>query len=113
MLGHTISNNPILGSPKMDTTSRININMKGKAVGPLPTAFRSGEVQEGNKDYEGKLPVTLVDARKLFYVFPGKTDPYVILKLGDQVIRSKKNSQTTVIGSPGEPIWNQVTFLVI
>ncbi|WOH13149.1 hypothetical protein DCAR_0832658 [Daucus carota subsp. sativus] len=80
---------------------------KGKAVGPLPTDFRSGEVQEGNKDYVGELSVTLVDARKLFYVFPGKTDPYVILKLGDQVIRSKKNSQTTVIGSPGEPIWNQ------
>nr|XP_048336499.1 60S ribosomal protein L6-like isoform X4 [Ziziphus jujuba var. spinosa] len=38
----------------------------------------------------------------------GKTDPYVILSLGDQVIRSKKNSETTVIGPPGEPIWNQV-----
>nr|XP_048321655.1 uncharacterized protein LOC125419507 [Ziziphus jujuba var. spinosa] len=36
-----------------------------------------------------------------------KTDPYVILSLGDQVIRSKKNSKTTVIGPPGEPIWNQ------
>lgn len=45
--------------------------------------------------------------------FPGKTDPYVILRLGDQVIRSKKNSQTTVIGRPGEPIWNQVRFLII
>lgn len=43
--------------------------------------------------------------------FLGKTDPYVILSLGDQVIRSKKNSQTTVIGPPGEPIWNQVKFL--
>ena len=38
----------------------------------------------------------------------GNTDPYVILTLGDQVIRSKKNSQTTVIGPPGGPIWNQV-----
>ncbi|XP_060667597.1 vacuolar protein-sorting-associated protein 37 homolog 1 isoform X2 [Ziziphus jujuba] len=38
----------------------------------------------------------------------GKTDPYVILSLGDQVIRSEKNSETTVIGPPGEPIWNQV-----
>lgn len=38
----------------------------------------------------------------------GKTDPYVNLRLGDQVIRSKRNSQTTVIGPPGEPIWNQV-----
>lgn len=39
---------------------------------------------------------------------PGKTDPYVVLRLGNQVIRSKKNSQTTVVGPPGEPIWNQV-----
>ncbi|XP_060674429.1 uncharacterized protein LOC107422498 isoform X1 [Ziziphus jujuba] len=38
----------------------------------------------------------------------GKTDPYVFLSLGDQVIRSKKNSETTVIGPPGEPIWNQL-----
>jgi hypothetical protein len=38
----------------------------------------------------------------------GKTDPYVILSLGDQIMRSKKNSRTTVIGRPGEPIWNQV-----
>ncbi|KAL8105599.1 hypothetical protein AgCh_029413 [Apium graveolens] len=80
---------------------------KGKAVGPLSTDYKSGEVQEGNKDFVGELSVTLVDARKLSYAFPGKTDPYVILRLGDQVIRSKKNSQTTVIGPPGEPIWNQ------
>nr|GLL37570.1 hypothetical protein DCAR_025336 [Ipomoea trifida]GMC53192.1 tricalbin-3-like [Ipomoea batatas]GMC86859.1 tricalbin-3-like [Ipomoea batatas]GMD43661.1 tricalbin-3-like [Ipomoea batatas]GMD88492.1 tricalbin-3-like [Ipomoea batatas] len=45
-----------------------------------------------------------------FPCHPGKTDPYVILRLGDQVIRSKRNSQTTVIGPPGEPIWNQVRF---
>ena len=40
----------------------------------------------------------------------GKTDPYVVLSLGDQLIRSKKNSQTTVLGPSGEPIWNQVNF---
>nr|XP_048323038.1 60S ribosomal protein L6-3-like isoform X2 [Ziziphus jujuba var. spinosa]XP_048323039.1 60S ribosomal protein L6-3-like isoform X2 [Ziziphus jujuba var. spinosa] len=39
----------------------------------------------------------------------GKTDPYVILSLGVQVIRSKKNNETIVIGPPGEPIWNQDT----
>ncbi|KAL1807517.1 hypothetical protein ACET3Z_024507 [Daucus carota] len=81
--------------------------LKGKAVGPVPTDFKSGEMQEGNKDFVGELSVTLVDARKLSYVFLGKTDPYVTLKLGDQAMHSKKNSQTTVIGPPGEPIWNQ------
>lgn len=57
--------------------------------------------------------LTLVDARKLSYVRIGKTDPYVVLRLGDQEIRSKKNSQTTVIGPPGEPIWNQDFLLFV
>ncbi|KAK2997157.1 hypothetical protein RJ639_025075 [Escallonia herrerae] len=86
---------------------------KGKAVGPVPTDFKSGEMQEGNSDFVRELSVTLVDARKLSYVFFGKTDPYVILRLGDQVIRSKKNSQTTVIGAPGEPIWNQDFYMLV
>lgn len=80
---------------------------KGKAVGPISIDFKNGEIQEGNKDFVGELSVTLVDARKLTYFIYGKTDPFVVLSLGDQVIRSKKNSQTTVIGPPGEPIWNQ------
>lgn len=86
---------------------------KGKAVGPVVNDFLSKERQEGNKDYAGELSVTLVDARKLSYVFYGKTDPYVILCMGDQEIRSKKNSQTTVIGPPGEPIWNQDFHMLV
>jgi hypothetical protein len=43
-----------------------------------------------------------------FISLAGKTDPYVTMILGDQVIKSKKNSQTTVTGLPEEPIWNQV-----
>lgn len=80
---------------------------EGKAVGPVSNDIKPGEMQDRNKDFVGELSVTLVDARKLSYIFYGKTDPYVILSLGNQVIRSKKNSQTTVIGPPGEPIWNQ------
>ncbi|KAI5409541.1 hypothetical protein KIW84_055098 [Lathyrus oleraceus] len=69
---------------------------KGKAVGPVtvgPVAdgVKDGEMQEGNMDSVGELSVTLVDARKLPYLF-AKTDPYVILSLGDQTIRSKKNT---------------------
>ncbi|MBA0727214.1 hypothetical protein Golax_000226 [Gossypium laxum] len=87
---------------------------KGKAVGPVPNDSKCEEIQEEkNKDFVGELSVTLVDARKLSYVFYGKTDPYVVLSLGDQVIRSKKNSQTTVIGPPGEPIWNQDFYLLV
>ncbi|KAL0336626.1 UNVERIFIED_CONTAM: Extended synaptotagmin-2-A [Sesamum radiatum] len=86
---------------------------KGKAVRPAPKDSKSGEIQEGNNDFAGELSVTLLDARKLSYVFYGKTDPYVILRLGDQVIRSKRNSQTTVIGPPGEPIWNQDFHMLV
>ncbi|KAK9076265.1 hypothetical protein SSX86_004598 [Deinandra increscens subsp. villosa] len=86
---------------------------KGKAVGPVRNDFKTGEMQEGNKDFVGELSVTIVDARKLSYAFFGKTDPFVILRLGDQVIRSKKNSQTTVIGPPGEPIWNQDFYMLV
>ncbi|TYJ05514.1 hypothetical protein E1A91_A12G169100v1 [Gossypium mustelinum] len=86
----------------------------GKAVGPVANGLKSGDIQEEkNKDFVGELSVTLVDARKLFYVFYGKTDPYVTLSLGDQVIRSKRNSQTTIIGPPGEPIWNQDFHLLV
>uniref|UniRef100_A0A1J3G794 Uncharacterized protein PYUK71.03c n=1 Tax=Noccaea caerulescens TaxID=107243 RepID=A0A1J3G794_NOCCA len=86
---------------------------KGKAVGPLSEDLKSGDMQEGNKDFVGELSVTLVKAQKLPYMFSGRTDPYVILRMGDQIIRSKKNSQTTVIGAPGQPIWNQdFQFLV-
>ncbi|KAI3889695.1 hypothetical protein MKX03_007717 [Papaver bracteatum] len=73
------------------------------AVGPISNDI----IQDSKKDFVGELSVTLVDARKLPYFFSGKTDPFVVLSLGDQVMRSKKNSQTTVIGRPGEPIWNQ------
>ncbi|TKY67712.1 Extended synaptotagmin-3 [Spatholobus suberectus] len=86
---------------------------KGKAVGPVADDVKSGEMQEGNKDSVGELSVTLVDARKLSYIFYGKTDPYVTLSLGNQVIRSKKNSQTTVIGPPGMPIWNQDFHMLV
>ncbi|KAL0539166.1 hypothetical protein IC582_023346 [Cucumis melo] len=86
---------------------------KGKAVGPVPDEVKSGVMQEGNNDFVGELSVTLVDARKLSYLFYGKTDPYVVLSLGDQTIRSKKNSQTTVIGPPGEPIWNQDFHMLV
>ncbi|CAI9779163.1 unnamed protein product [Fraxinus pennsylvanica] len=86
---------------------------KGKSVGPIPVDLRSGEIQEGNNDFAGELSVTLLDARKLTYIFYGKTDPYVVLRLGDQVIRSKRNSQTTVIGPPGEPIWNQDFHMLV
>lgn len=52
---------------------------KGKAVGPVRNDFKTGEVQEGNKDFVGELSVTLVDARKLPYAFFGiSSDLYAL-----------------------------------
>ncbi|CAN6273862.1 unnamed protein product [Urochloa humidicola] len=94
---------------------------KGRAMGPVSGNIASDIIQnvasdiiqDGNKDFVGELSVTLVDARKLSFVLFGKTDPYVVMILGDQVIKSKKNSQTTVIGLPGEPIWNQDFHMLV
>ncbi|GAB4850660.1 hypothetical protein Ancab_029971 [Ancistrocladus abbreviatus] len=86
---------------------------KVKAVGPVADVLKSVEIQEKNKDFAGELSVTLVDAHSLSYLIYGKTDPYVILSLGDQTIRSKKNTQTSVIGPPGEPIWNQDFHMLV
>lgn len=44
---------------------------KGKAVGPVSYDSKSGEMHEGNKDFDGELSMTLVDARNLT-VFYGK-----------------------------------------
>ncbi|XP_015689259.1 synaptotagmin-2 [Oryza brachyantha] len=102
---------------------------KGRSMGPVAGGVASDVIQnvasgilqdvasdiiqDGNKDFVGELSVTLVDARKLSFVLFGKTDPYVVMILGDQVIKSKKNSQTTVIGNPGEPIWNQDFHMLV
>ncbi|XP_078446336.1 calcium-dependent lipid-binding protein-like [Wolffia australiana] len=86
---------------------------KGEAHGPVTVDGKSHVIHEGNKDFLGELSVTLVDARNVPYVSFAKTDPYVVLNLGDQEIRSKRNSQTTVIGPPGKPIWNQDFHLLV
>lgn len=44
---------------------------KGKAVGPVSYDSKPGEMHEGNKDFDGELSMTLVDARNLT-VFYGK-----------------------------------------
>ena len=44
---------------------------KGKARGPIAIDPRTDTVNEGNKDYVGELSVTLVDARRVPYVFFG------------------------------------------
>lgn len=42
-----------------------------KAAGPMKNDSKAGGIQEGNSDFAGELSVTLLDARKLSYVFYG------------------------------------------
>lgn len=56
-----------------DLVGESPLFQKGKAVGPVTYDVKSGEMQEGNKDFVGELSVTLVDARKLSFIFFGKT----------------------------------------
>ncbi|XP_058090347.1 uncharacterized protein LOC131236863 isoform X2 [Magnolia sinica] len=83
------------------------------SVGPASDYFKTGAIQEGNKDFAGELSVTLVDTQKLLLMSFLETNPYVVLMPGDQAIHSKMNSQNTIIGPPGEPIWNQDFHLLV
>uniref|UniRef100_A0ACD5ZAW3 Uncharacterized protein n=1 Tax=Avena sativa TaxID=4498 RepID=A0ACD5ZAW3_AVESA len=98
-----------MGPVAGDVTSDIIQNVASGIMQGVATEL----TQDGNKDFVGELSVTLVDARKLSFVLFGKTDPYVAMILGDQVIKSKKNSQTTVTGLPEEPIWNQDFHMLV
>lgn len=51
--------------------SQILDFLKGKAVESVTNDAKSGETQEGNSNFAGELSVTLLDARKLNYVFYG------------------------------------------
>ncbi|CAK9198291.1 unnamed protein product [Sphagnum troendelagicum] len=84
--------------------------LQGKAVGPLSKDFKDAIVLNG---FAGELSVTLIEAQDLAYFPLGKTDPYVVLLLGEQVIRSKKNSRTSILGPPGAPVWNQDLKLLV
>ncbi|KAG6557281.1 hypothetical protein Mapa_001208 [Marchantia paleacea] len=87
--------------------------LQGRAVGPVSKDFKDGFFTDQSSFFTGELSVTLIECRKLSYIPYLKTDPYVIFVLGEQVLRSKKNSQTSIIGPPGAPVWNQDFKLLV
>ncbi|CAM6090673.1 unnamed protein product [Calypogeia fissa] len=87
--------------------------LEGRVVGPVSKDFKDGVMLDGTRSFAGELSVTLVESRKLPYIPYLKTDPYCIFVLGDQVRRSKRNSQTSIIGPPGAPVWNQDFKLLV
>ncbi|KAF0934557.1 hypothetical protein E2562_025652 [Oryza meyeriana var. granulata] len=82
------------------TSRRANdLQSKGRSMGPVAGDVASDVIQNV--------------ASGILQDVARKTDPYVVMILGDQAIKSKKNSQTTVIGPPGEPIWNQDFHMLV
>eukprot|EP00891_Asterochloris_glomerata_P002707 jgi/Astpho2/2707/Aster-00893 len=64
--------------------------------------------------FSGELQVNLKEARNLpVWGFPWQSNPYCRLRLGSQVVRSRRDDDTSHEGSHKAPVWNQeFQFLV-
>jgi Ca2+-dependent lipid-binding protein len=72
------------------------------------------QAAEPSEAFVGELSVTVCEARDLpIRGFTGWSNPYCILALGDQVIESKRNKETSHPAGHKDPVWNQdFQFLV-
>jgi Ca2+-dependent lipid-binding protein len=72
------------------------------------------QAAEPSEAFVGELSVTVCEARDLpIRGFTGWSNPYCILALGDQVIESKRNKETSHPAGHKDPVWNQdFEFLV-
>ncbi|GLC46337.1 hypothetical protein PLESTM_001859400 [Pleodorina starrii] len=64
--------------------------------------------------FKGELSVTLQEARDLpVWGFPGQSNPYCRLVLGEQAVQSRREGDTSHPGRHRAPVWNQeFQFLV-
>ncbi|CAI5536070.1 unnamed protein product, partial [Closterium sp. Naga37s-1] len=89
--------------------------LKDRPLPPDPAhrEFREGQVAGGTLGFAGELQVTVIAAQRVINLPLGDSDPYVVLELGQQVARSKRNSETSLVGPAGYPIWNQDFVLLV
>lgn len=58
---------------------------------------------------QGELDVVLGRARNLpVWGFPGQSNPYCRLILGEQAVQSRRDDDTSTPGRYRHPVWNQV-----
>lgn len=70
--------------------------------------------KDPSEAFVGELSVTICDARGLpIRGFTGWSNPYCILTLGDQVLESKRNKETSQPSGPKDPVWNQDFLLLV
>ncbi|CAM6095589.1 unnamed protein product [Calypogeia fissa] len=89
-------------------TSTLMDLLKSEAVTEASTQTEPTEA------FVGELSVTVCEARDLpIQGLVGWSNPYVTLALGDQVIESKRNKETSHPSGYRDPVWNQdFQFLV-
>eukprot|EP00271_Cylindrocystis_brebissonii_P008694 TRINITY_DN23173_c0_g1_i1.p1 TRINITY_DN23173_c0_g1~~TRINITY_DN23173_c0_g1_i1.p1 ORF type:complete len:1089 (-),score=143.19 TRINITY_DN23173_c0_g1_i1:302-3568(-) len=77
----------------------------------LTTETLSGlatQVEEPSEHFVGELTVTLCDARNLpTWNLSGWSNPFCVLTLGEQVVESKRNRETSHPAGSTDPVWNQ------
>jgi hypothetical protein len=71
-------------------------------------------VLRGVSVLQGELTVLLREGRDLpVWGLPWQSNPWVRLVLGQQVVASRRDSETSTASRHGAPVWNQeVQFLV-
>ncbi|GJP36604.1 hypothetical protein CLOM_g21093 [Closterium sp. NIES-68] len=95
-------------------SKRVDL-LKDRPLPPDPSQreFREGQVAGGTLGFAGELQVTVIAAQRIINLPLGDSNPYVLLELGQQVARSKRNSETSLVGPAGYPIWNQDFVLLV
>lgn len=80
--------------------------------GPSPNEDPANLVFDSG--FQGELNVTLCEAENLpVWGLGFLSDPHCILTIGQQQVRSKRDSDTSIRGKSGFPVWNQDFFFLI
>lgn len=113
--GSVISIDGVISANTADVTSpQVLIDlMKDRVSGPGPNTDSPANLAF-DTGFKGELNVTLCEAENLpVWGLGFLSDPHCILTIGQQEVRSKRDSDTSIRGKAGNPVWNQDFFFLI